>query len=294
MTALLLALKVDDGIMSRKLCHEYSARMETILSLSTKSSAKSKSIMKYKEAISAFSSKDSSSALNKSKSMNSSELALTKDVKKSRREEGQSKEMALILQLELEMLLRFNFRLVHRSTTYWTDVLTLLWDDYAGEEAAWEADLLFRSDRNRRNISHCYQALERVALDLEAQAHPAPLLALSAMYLVLRMRLEEQREGQQEAEIYGRFASSLGKSTNLIFYDAVGVNELFGDFLGELEMNLSEIIECIQFVGRALTFPMRTFAFSARSQHVNSRAYEHQLSIYEGNSDIYKSVEEHY
>jgi hypothetical protein len=45
--------------------------------------------------------------------------------------------MAAILQLELEMLMRFNFRLVHRTTTYWADVLTLLWDDYAGEEAAW-------------------------------------------------------------------------------------------------------------------------------------------------------------
>lgn len=98
MTALLVALKVDDGIMSRKLCHEYTARMEMILSMSTKSSAKSKSIMKYKEAISAFSSKETSaSTLNKSKSMNTSELL--KDVKKSRKDEGQSREMAQILQL---------------------------------------------------------------------------------------------------------------------------------------------------------------------------------------------------
>jgi hypothetical protein len=92
MTALLLALKVDDGIMSRKLCHEYATRMELILSMSTKSSAKSKSIMKYKEAISAFSSKENSAAaLSKSKSLSSSELGVTKDVKKSRKEEGHSR-----------------------------------------------------------------------------------------------------------------------------------------------------------------------------------------------------------
>lgn len=106
--------------------------MEMILSMSTKGSAKSKSIMKYKEAISSFSSKETSTTtLNKSKSMNSSELL--KDTKKSRRDEGQSREMGLILQTELDMLMRFNFRLVLRSSTYWVDVLTLLWDDYAGE-----------------------------------------------------------------------------------------------------------------------------------------------------------------
>lgn len=76
--------------------------------------------------------------------------------------------------------------------------------------------------------------LERVAVELDGYLHSAPLLALSAMYLVLRMRLEEQREGLQEQEIYSRYASSLAKSTNLIFYDSVGLNELFGDFLGEL------------------------------------------------------------
>jgi hypothetical protein len=47
--------------------------------MSTRSSNKSKSIMKYKEAISAFSSKETSaSALSKSKSLSNSELAITK------------------------------------------------------------------------------------------------------------------------------------------------------------------------------------------------------------------------
>lgn len=104
--------------------------------------------------------------------------------------------MTIILQYELEMLIRFNFRLVHRTTTYWTDVLTLLWDDYICEESVWEADLLFRCERNRRNLSHCYQLLERAAGEVESYLHATPLLALAAMYLVLRMRLEEQ-QGQQ-------------------------------------------------------------------------------------------------
>jgi hypothetical protein len=57
MTALLLALKMDDGIMSRKLCHEYIKNMEAILVLEGRGEPKSRSIQKQKEIISAFSSK---------------------------------------------------------------------------------------------------------------------------------------------------------------------------------------------------------------------------------------------
>lgn len=52
-------------------------------------------------------------------------------MKKSRKEEAvHSKEMARILSLELDMLMKFSFKLVKRSTTYWIDILTLLWDSY--------------------------------------------------------------------------------------------------------------------------------------------------------------------
>lgn len=98
--------------------------------------------MKYKEAISAFSSKDSSAGtiINKSKSQsNISDLGITKgDMKKSRKEETvHTKEMARILSLELDMLMKFSFKLVNRSTTYWIDILTLLWDSYINEEITW-------------------------------------------------------------------------------------------------------------------------------------------------------------
>lgn len=74
----------------------------------------------------------------------------------------------------------------------------------------------------------------------------------------------------------------------------MGANELFGDFLGELEMTLSELIESIQFVGKGVTIPMKTFSFSSRSQLANCRTYEHHLAIYEGNSEVYKCVEDQY
>jgi hypothetical protein len=112
------------------------------------------------------------------------------------------------------------------------------------------------------------------------------------MYLVIRMRLEEQKEKLSEREIYTRYATNLSKSTNLIFYDKVGVNELFGDYLGDFDMNMSEIITCIQYVGRNLCDSLKVFAFSSKNKYINCKNYEHQLSIYETNNEIYKLYED--
>jgi hypothetical protein len=47
MTALMLAVKIDDGIMSRKICYEYINHMDSLLS-SSKGFTKSNSIQKHK------------------------------------------------------------------------------------------------------------------------------------------------------------------------------------------------------------------------------------------------------
>ena len=44
------------------------------------------------------------------------------------------------------------------------------------------------------------------------------------MYLIIRMQLEEQREGTTENKIYRKYIENFNKSTNLIFYDKVGIN----------------------------------------------------------------------
>jgi hypothetical protein len=188
-------------------------------------------------------------------------------------------------------MLKFSFKLVARSSTYWVDALTVLWDGYICGEIAWDEELLFRSEKNKRNISHCYQIVEKLQQEVEVYQYSKPLLVLSAMYLIVRMRMEEQKEGQSERRIYAKYAESLGKSTNLIFYDGVGVNEMFGDFLEDLEMNISNLIEAIRFVGRHLGEELRVFGFSGKGKYVNCRSYEHSLSIYEMNPAIYR-VEE--
>jgi hypothetical protein len=51
----------------------------------------------------------------------------------------------MVLSLELDMMLKFSFKLVTRSSTYWIDVLTSLWDSYISKEMEWEEDLMFRN-----------------------------------------------------------------------------------------------------------------------------------------------------
>lgn len=40
------------------------------------------------------------------------------------------KEMESILALEVDMLLKFEFKLILKSISYWMDILTMLWDEY--------------------------------------------------------------------------------------------------------------------------------------------------------------------
>jgi hypothetical protein len=90
MTSLLLALKMDDGIMSRKLCHEYINHMESVLQMGGKGESRGKSSQKNKDIASAFSSKESSGSVAKSKSQSGNSTytelgVLRDDAKKSRK-----------------------------------------------------------------------------------------------------------------------------------------------------------------------------------------------------------------
>ena len=49
MTALLVALKVDDGIMSRRICHEYIHKMDQLLANNPKLDQRGRSMNKAKE-----------------------------------------------------------------------------------------------------------------------------------------------------------------------------------------------------------------------------------------------------
>ncbi len=80
------------------------------------------------------------------------------------------------------------------------------------------------------------------------------------------------------------------KSTNIIFYDNIGINELFGDFLTQMNLSLSDIVTAVKYVGQYLSYDtLKQFSFNNKSKQVNNRygLHEHRLSLYQYNAEIY-------
>lgn len=60
--------------------------------------------------------------------------------------------------------------------------------------------------------------------------------------------------------------------------------------MSDLAMNISEIVEGVQHVGRNYFQPMKVLKFAGKNgkKGTTPKCYEHQLAIYEPNPDIYK------
>ena len=59
-----------------------------------------------------------------------------------------------------------------------------------------------------------------------AYFYPKSILVLSIMYLLIRIRIEFPLEKEDKG--FEHYKANLGKSTNIIFIDKMGTNELFG------------------------------------------------------------------
>jgi hypothetical protein len=55
---------------------------------------------------------------------------------------------------------------------------------------------------------------------------------------------------------------------------------------------MSTLVDCVRFIGRNMESSMRVFNFNAKSKYINQRNYEHQLTIYEGNGELYREGKE--
>lgn len=70
------------------------------------------------------------------------------------------------------------------------------------------------------------------------------------MYLLLRIKLEFPHEKEEKS--FENYRSSLAKSTNIIFVDKTGLNELFGEFLGFLKLDMGDIVNSCQYISHFL------------------------------------------
>ena len=133
-------------------------------------------------------------------------------------------DMSSMIKVESDLLLRFKFKLSIKSPQYWMDLLTLMWDEYINAQVSWEEMLYFRDYESTINMSHLLQLSEKSYLNLEVYQFPTFTLVLAIMYLIIRIKLEEQKECENIKAVYEKYRQNLLKSTNIIFYDNIGIN----------------------------------------------------------------------
>jgi hypothetical protein len=157
------------------------------------------------------------------------------------------------LDFETQMMVRLGFKLVTKTVNYWTDIFTALWDSFVNEyKPEFIGTLQFRSEAQGRNWSYLLQLMEAQFASTSVYGLSRISLVLAALYLVARVALQERREETPWEELCRYYRASLGKSTNLVFCDGVGINPLFGDFLALFDLALANVVDAIQALSRHL------------------------------------------
>lgn len=70
------------------------------------------------------------------------------------------------------------------------------------------------------------------------------------MYILVRVRVSFSNS---ESEGFEYFRKKLHKSSSLIFTDKSGINEVFGDYLDYLQLEMKSILDCCQYVSQYLS-----------------------------------------
>ena len=129
-------------------------------------------------------------------------------------------------------------------------MLTVLWDQYIIEDRLDSygslESLLFRCIGRTRNFAYLNQILESSLHSTQFYSFNQAVVVMSTMYLLVRINMEGDEEG------FEHYRKNLQKSSNALFVDRAGVNEVFGDFLSKIQMEMGEILPCCQFLSAYL------------------------------------------
>jgi hypothetical protein len=99
------------------------------------------------------------------------------------------------------------------------------------------------------------------------------------MYLLIRIAKENMHNG------FSFYRKALSSSTNILFVDVSGVNQIFWAFIEKLKVQMVDILNCCQFISQFLQ-PHR-FRDSIPCED-RKYSVDTQLCIHQFNPDIYK------
>lgn len=179
----------------------------------------------------------------------------------------------------MQMMVKLNFKLTIRGFTFWVDSLTSLWDSYIVDTySKMKGKVSFRTPDCVKNLSYLYELVEVSYYFPYAYFYPKVILVLSVMYLLVRIRIEYSFDKEEKG--FEHYRANLGKSTNLIFVDKMGTNELFGEFLAMLKLDMGDIVSCCQYISHYFNHKiLRTYSIDSN----RSLAYEQHISTYQYN-----------
>lgn len=150
------------------------------------------------------------------------------------------------------------------------------------------ATLQFRSESQGRNWSYLLQLLEGQFATMAVYSFSRISLVLGGLYLVARVALQERREETPWEELCRYYRASLGKSSNLVFCDGVGINPLFGDFLALFELSLANIVDAIQALSRHLL--PEVIRVHDYHKVEGGKTREDRLATYLYNEELYRTA----
>ena len=86
--------------------------------------------------------------------------------------------------------MKLNYFLRFRTSAYWIDLLTVIWDQriLTYHDPTYEK-LLFRSPKHRINMSYLLQISEIIYYDVHVYHYSEVVLVLSAIYLLVRITM---------------------------------------------------------------------------------------------------------
>ena len=128
-----------------------------------------------------------------------------------------------IADMEMQMMVKFNFKLSIKSIVHWIDGLTLIWDSYIHEKyPTLKSKLLYRSLSNIINFSYLNQLVECAFYVVGSYSFSRVLIILSFMYIITRICLEFGQYREEKG--FEAYRVNLGKTSNTIFVDKMGIN----------------------------------------------------------------------
>lgn len=126
------------------------------------------------------------------------------------------------MQLENLILSKLGFKVMYRTYIEWTDAFTIIWDQKITEKSE-DEKLLFRGPKSFQNFYITIKVIEAAHYDPRVYNYSEIVLVLSVMYLLIRILMEgDMREGCDS------YKKVLKKSSNSLFIDKAGSNQLFG------------------------------------------------------------------